>query len=158
MKSLKTLAKTPGVNFGAANSSMEKVFLTMALAVVVAATGCVRTLDDSHTGAIWFGRDNFDVHYPRSVEQVYAAASSVVTRDGALISEFIPHDTTNEVQVLRARVNNCDVWMKVKSVSNTPEVTAVIVQARSGHDTANQDLANQLDTEIGIELEHMHGK
>jgi len=112
--------------------------------VVMAATGCVRTLDDSHTGAIWFGRDKFDEHFPRSVNQVYTAASSVVRRDGALISEYIPHETTNEIRTLHARVNNCDVW--------------IIVQARTQNDTGNEVLANQLDTEIGIELEHMNDK
>jgi len=126
--------------------------------VVMAATGCVRTLDDSHTGAIWFGRDKFDEHFPRSVNQVYTAASSVVRRDGALISEYIPHETTNEIRTLHARVNNCDVWIKVKSDSLAPEVTALIVQARTQNDTGNEVLANQLDTEIGIELEHMNDK
>jgi hypothetical protein len=126
--------------------------------VVMAATGCVRTLDDSHTGAIGFGRDKFDEHFPRSVKQVYAAASSVVSRDGALISEYIPHETTNEIRTLHARVNNCDVWIKVKSDSLAPEVTALIVQARTQNDTGNEVLANQLDTEIGIELEHMNDK
>jgi len=130
----------------------------MAAGVVLAATGCVRTLDDSHTGAIWFGRDKFDEHFPRSVEQVYAAAVAVVSRDGALISEFIPHDTTNEIRCLQGRVSNCDVWVQAKSVASAPEVTALIVQARTQHDTGNEVLANQLDTEIAIELEHMHDR
>ena len=152
------MVKVLGVNFGAANSRIEKAFLTIAVGLVVFATGCVRTLDDSHTGAIWFGRDKFDMHYPRSVDQVYAAAYSVVSRDGAVISEYIPHETTNDIRTLHAHVNNCDVWIKVKSVSSAPEVTAIIVQARSQHDTGNEVLGNQLNTEIGIELEHQGNK
>jgi hypothetical protein len=92
------------------------------------------------------------------VEQVYTAATSVVNRDGALLSEYIPHETTNEVRTIHARVNNCDVWIKVKSDSLAPEVTALVVQARTQHDTGNEVLANQLDTEIGIELEHMNNR
>jgi hypothetical protein len=140
-----------------AKPAVRLVLVVLAGAIMVV-TGCVRTLDDSHTGAIWFGRDKFDERFPRSVEQVYAAASAVVTRDGALLSEDIPHDTTNETLCLQARVNNCDVWIKVESVSRGPEVTALVVQARTQHETGNEVLANQLDTEIAIELEHMNDK
>ena len=83
---MKIMAKSPGVDLKTANSRMKIVFLTMAVGAIMVATGCVRTLDDSHTGAVWFGRDQFDEHFPRSVKQVYAAAFAVVSRDGALIS------------------------------------------------------------------------
>jgi len=155
---MKFMKETPGIDSGVTNSGGKKTLLAMAAGLILASTGCVSTVNDSHTGAIWFGRDKFDERFPRSGEQVYAAAYSVVSRDGAVISEYIPHETTNDIRTLHAHVNNCDVWIKVKSVSNAPEVTAVIVQARTQHDTANAVLANQLDTEIAIELEHVGNK
>ena len=140
------------------HSMLNPLLLTLAAGLLLATAGCVSTLDDSHTPAVWFGRDKFDEHFPRSVDQVYTAATIVVNRDGALLSEYIPHDTTNEVRCLKARVNNRSVWVRVESRSTSPEVTALIVQARTADDTGDAVLANQLDTEIAIELEHLANK
>jgi hypothetical protein len=137
---------------------LKPILLTLATGLVLATAGCVSTVDDSHTPAVWFGRDKFDEHFPRSVDQVYTAATIVVSRDGALLSEYIPHDTTNEVRCLKARVNNRNVWIRVESKSTSPEVTSLIVQARTADDTGDAVLANQLDTEIAIELEHLGNK
>ncbi len=134
---------------------LNPILLSLAAGLVLATAGCVSTLDDSHTPALWFGRDQFDEHFPRSVEQVYTATTIVVNRDGALVSEYIPHDTTNEVRCLKARVNNCNVWIRVEAKSTSPVVTAVIVQVRTADNVGNPVLANQLDTEIAVQLEHM---
>jgi hypothetical protein len=64
--------------------------------------------------------------------------------------------TENVVQSLEARVNNSRVWIRVEAVSATPAVTDLVVQARADNDTGNQVLANQLSTEIAIQLEHAH--
>ena len=143
---------------GAAPCWRKLVWVTLTLGVVMVGTGCVRTMEDTHTPAIWFGRDKFDEHFPRSVAQVYAAAVAVVASDGALVSEYVPHDTTNEIRSLQARVNNCDVWIKVKGLSRAPAATALIVQARTQNGTGAEVLANQLENEIAIELEHMNGR
>jgi len=148
----------PGPRPTATGPVLNPLLLTLAAGLLLGTAGCVSTLDDSHTPAVWFGRDQFDEHFPRSVDQVYTAASIVVSRDGALLSEYIPHDTTNEVRCLKARVNNCNVWIRVESRSSSPEVTALIVQARTADSTGNPVLANQLDTEVAIELEHLGNK
>ena len=148
----------PGPRPTATGPVLNPLLLTLAAGLLLGTAGCVSTLDDSHTPAVWFGRDQFDEHFPRSVDQVYTAASIVVSRDGALLSEYIPHDTTNEVRCLKARVNNCNVWIRVESRSSSPEVTALIVQARTSDSTSDPVLANQLDTEIAIELEHLANK
>jgi len=142
----------------ATRPGLNQLLFIAATGLVLATTGCVSTVDDSHTPAIWFGRDKFDEHFPRSVDQVYTAATIVVSRDGALLSEFVPHTTTNEVRCLEARVNNCNVWIRVESKSSSPEITALIVQARTANSTSDPVLANQLDTEIAIELEHLANK
>jgi len=148
----------PGPRPTATGPVLNPLLLTLAAGLLLGTAGCVSTLDDSHTPAVWFGRDQFDEHFPHSVDQVYTAASIVVSRDGALLSEYIPHDTTNEVRCLKARVNNCNVWIRVESRSSSPEVTALIVQARTADSTGNPVLANQLDTEVAIELEHLGNK
>ena len=148
----------PGRRPTASHPILKPALLTLATGLLLATAGCVSTLDDSHTPAVWFGRDTFDEHFPRSVDQVYRAASIVVSRDGALLSEYIPHDTTNEVRCLKSRVNNCSVWVRVESRSTSPEVTALLVQARTADSTSDPVLANQLDTEIAIELEHLGDK
>ena len=77
-----------------------------------------------------------------------------VSNDGALVSEFTPHDSTNVVRSLEARVNNHKVWIRVEAAA--PQVADLIVQARTGHGTADVELAHQLSTEIALELVHLH--
>ena len=143
---------TPGP--AAKRREMTPVLLILTASLVLATAGCVSTVDGSHTTALSFSRDKFEQDYPRSVEQVYAAAKLVAGRDGAIVSEFIPHDTTNEVRSLHAIISNCNVWIRAESKSSNPPVTALTVQARTVDHFANQVLVNQLDTEIAIQLEH----
>jgi hypothetical protein len=135
---------------------MKKMLWAVMVGLTVVASGCVHTVNDSHTGAIWFGNDQFEGRYQRTVDQVYAAAYKVVTDNGALISEYIPHDSTNEVRSLEAKVNNCNVWVRVEAVSTSPVVTSVIVQARTHMGTRDELLAHELEKEIAISLVGMH--
>ena len=135
-------------------SSMKRLILAGLAAVTLVAAGCVKTVDDSHTGAIWFGRDKFTGHYQRSVEQVYAASVRVVNQNGALVSEFIPHDSTNTVRSLQAKVNNQNVWIRVEGISTTPLVTSGTVQARSPAGVNDEVLAHDLEKEIALALVH----
>jgi len=130
----------------------------MMLAVVavagLAAAGCVSTVNDSHSVAIWPQRDQFEQKYPRTVDQVYNASIKVVSTDGALVSEFTPHDATNVVRSLEARVNNRDVFIRVEAAG--PAAADLKVQARTRHGTADIELAHQLSTEITVELTQVH--
>jgi hypothetical protein len=133
---------------------MKKLILAVVAGAVIVATGCVRTVNDTHTGAIWFGKDQFEGRYPRTVDQVYAASLKVVTTDGALVSEFIPHDTTNTIRSLEARVNNRRVWIRVEA--SAPQITDLYVEARTLHYTADSELAHELEKEIALELTLVH--
>jgi hypothetical protein len=133
---------------------MKKMILAVLAGAAVVATGCVHTVNDSSTGAIWFGNDKFEGRYERSVDQVYQAAVKVVSSNGAMVSEFIPHDTTNEVRSLQARVNNRNVWVRVEGVSASPVVSAVTVQARTRAGTRDELLAHELEKEIALALVH----
>jgi hypothetical protein len=131
---------------------MKKVILAVLAGAAIVATGCVGTVNGSHTGALWFGNDQFEGRYQRSVDQVYNASVRVVNQNGALVSEYIPHDSTNAVRSLEASVNNRNVWIRVEAVSTQPEVTSVTVQARTHHGTRDEILAHELEKEIALAL------
>ena len=132
--------------------SMKRLILAVLAGAAIVATGCVSTVNGSHTGAVWFGNDQFAGRYNRSVDQVYGASVRVINENGALVAEYIPHDSTNAVRSLEASVNNRNVWVRVESVSTTPDVTQVTVQARTHHGTRDEILAHELEKEIALAL------
>jgi len=118
--------------------------------VAIVATGCIRTVSGTRTGAIPFLKDQVEGRYLRSVDQVYQAAVQVIQTDGTLVTEFIPHDTTNTVRALQAKVNQGDVWVRVAAVD--PKVTQITVEARTRGGNADIEMAHQLGKEIALQL------
>ncbi|MGD0252040.1 MAG: DUF3568 family protein [Verrucomicrobiota bacterium] len=125
-----------------------KIFLAF-LGVAIITSGCVNTVSGTKTGALLPNRDQVQGRYQRSVDQVYQAAVQVVQSDGVVVTEFIPHDTTNTVRALKGKVNQRNVWIRV--AAEDPQITQVTVQARTkvGGDV---DLAHQLEKEIALKL------
>ncbi|MGA3283279.1 MAG: DUF3568 family protein [Verrucomicrobiota bacterium] len=125
-----------------------KIFLAF-LGVVIVTAGCVNTVSGTKTAALLPNRDQVQGRYQRSVDQVYQAAVQVIQNDGVMVTEFIPHDTTNTVRALQGKVNQHNVWIRVAAES--PQVTQVTVQARTkvGGDV---DLAHELEKEIALKL------
>jgi len=125
-----------------------KIFLAF-LGAVIITSGCVGTVSGTKTGALVYNRDQVQGRYQRSVDQVYQAAVQVVQSDGVMVTEYIPHDTTNTVRSLRGKVNQRNVWIRVAAES--PQITDVTVQARTkvGGDV---DLAHELEKEIALKL------
>ena len=93
--------------------------------------------------------DSVDGRYQRPLDEVYAAAIQVVNNNGVLVTEYIPHDTTNTVRALEAKVDKEQVYIRVEAVD--PQITQVTVQARTsvGGDV---DEAHQLEKEIALQL------
>jgi hypothetical protein len=118
--------------------------------IAMIATGCVSTVTDTNTAAVPLQRDRVEGRYQRTVDQVYLASVQVIQNNGVVITEFIPHDTTNIVRSLRGKANQCDVWLRVESVD--PQVTQVTVQARTKWGASNVDLAHELEKEIALQL------
>jgi len=119
--------------------------------MVMVATGCVSTVADTHTAAmVPFGRDSVEGRYQRTVDQVYQASVQVVQNNGVVVTEFIPHDTTNTVRSLRGKANQCDIWLRVEAVD--PRITAVTVEARTKWGNSNIDTAHELEKEIALQL------
>jgi hypothetical protein len=104
----------------------------------------------TRTGAVPFQKDRVEGRYQRSVDQVYQAAVQVIQKDGVLLTEFIPHDTTNTVRALQGKVNQRNVWVRVAAVD--PRITQVTVQARTKGGNRDIDLAHQLEKEIALQL------
>ncbi|MGA9452463.1 MAG: DUF3568 family protein [Verrucomicrobiia bacterium] len=125
-----------------------KIFLAV-LGAAIITTGCVGTVSGTKTPALVYNRDQVQGRYQRSVDQVYQAAVQVIQTDGVLVTEYIPHDTTNTVRSLKGKVNQRNVWVRVAAES--PQITDVTVQARSGT-SGDVDLAHELEKEIALKL------
>ena len=127
-----------------------KIFAALVGMAIVTA-GCVKTVSDTHTAtAVPFARDSVEGRYPRSLDQVYQAAVAVVNSNGAVITEFIPHDTTNSVRSLQGKVDQCNVWVRVEAVD--PRTTSIIVEARTKWGNRDIDLVHELEKEVALQL------
>jgi hypothetical protein len=94
--------------------------------------------------------DKINARYERSLDQVYAAAVTVIKNNGVVLTEYIPHDSTNSVRALSAKVNERNVWVRVEAVE--PNLTQLTVQARSSWGVSDVALASELVTEVALQL------
>jgi Protein of unknown function (DUF3568) len=128
-----------------------KLFALFAgIVISIVATGCTSTVSGTSTMAVPFTKDKVEGRYQRTVDQVYQASVAVIQNNGVLITEYIPHDTTNTVRSLYGKVNQNNVWMRVEAID--PQITQVTVQARSKFGGADVDLAHELEKEIALQL------
>jgi Protein of unknown function (DUF3568) len=129
---------------------MKMKILAALVGAVIVTAGCVSTVSDTHTPAITWSRDNLSQRYQRSIDQAYQASVAVIQSNGVLITEYIPHDSTNSVRSLQGKVNEKNVWIRVEAVdSKTTEVT---VQARSKWGVSDVSLASELLTQVALQL------
>jgi hypothetical protein len=126
-----------------------KIFAAL-VGIAIVTASCVKTVSDTHSAAVSFGQDSVEGRYPRTLDQVYHAAVAVVNSNGAVITEFIPHDTTNTVRSLQGKVDQCNVWVRVEAVD--PRITSVIVETRTKWGSKDIDLAHELEKEIALQL------
>lgn len=126
------------------------IALFAAAAATVITSGCVSTVSDTSTFASSWGQDTVGGRYARTVDQVYQASVTVMQANGVMLTEYIPHDTTNSVRSLEGRVNDNKVWIRVSAVD--PNTTQVDVQARSSWGNSDIDLVHELEKEIALQL------
>ena len=74
----------------------------------------------------------------------------VINNDGTLLTEYIPHDTTNTVRAFMGRVNQNKVWMRVEAVD--PQITQITVEARTKWGNQDLDMAHELEKEVALQL------
>jgi hypothetical protein len=128
-----------------------KIFAAFAGIAIVTA-GCIGTVSGTKTPALTWSKDRVEGRYERSVDQVYQAAVTVINANGVLITEFIPHDTTNTVRSLQGKVNQRNVWIRVEAVDPIKPITQVTVQSRSTSGVSDVDIAHELEKEIALQL------
>jgi hypothetical protein len=126
-----------------------KIFAAFAGLLVVTA-GCISTVSGTKTPALTWSKDSIDERYQRSVDQVYSASVAVIQANGVLVTEFIPHDTTNTTRSLQGKVNQHNVWIRVEAID--PKITQVTVQSRSTSGVSDVSLASELVTQIALQL------
>ncbi len=116
-------------------------------------TGCVSTVSDTHTPAIWFGRDYVGGKYERPLDQVYAASIAAIRTDGTLLTEYIPHGTNSVVdsRSLYGTVNDSKVWVRCDEID--PQTTQVTVQSRTKWGNTDLDTAHEVEKEIALQLQ-----
>ena len=127
-----------------------KIFAAYA-GLAIIATGCFSTVTDSKKAGMPMVQDQVPGRYERSLDQVYQAAVQVVQKNGVVLTEFIPHDTTNTVRSLQGKVNQCNVWVLV-SAETDPKISSVVVEARTKWGDSNVDLAHELEKDIALQL------
>ena len=120
------------------------------LGIGLIATGCVRTVSGTKTAAWPLVKDRIEGRYQRPVNEVYEAAKAVITDNGVLIQEYIPHDTTNTVRALDGKVKQRTVWVRVESID--PTITSVTVQARTKGGGRDIELVHELEKQIALKL------
>jgi hypothetical protein len=129
---------------------MKKIFFGALAAIAMVTAGCVSTVTDTHSPAMTWSTDKITARYERSLDQVYQAAVTVVNNNGVVLTEYIPHDSTNTVRALSGKVNQRNVWVRVEAVD--PKITQLTVQARSKWGVSDVALSSELVTEIALQL------
>ncbi|HXB59380.1 MAG TPA: DUF3568 family protein [Candidatus Acidoferrales bacterium] len=128
-----------------------KIFAALvSVGMILFTAGCVSTVSGTYTSGFPTS-DKVVSRYQRSVDEVYAAAIAVINNNGVLLTEFIPHDTTNPVRALKAKVDKEEVYIRVEAVD--PQITQVTIQARTNVGGDVQE-AHELDKEILLQLAH----
>ena len=129
---------------------MKKLIFSALAGIIVVTAGCVSTVTETSSPALTWSTDKISARYQRSVDQVYQAAVSVIQNNGQVLTEYIPHDTTNTVRALSGKVNQKNVWVRVEAVD--PKITELTIQARSSWGVSDVALASELVTEVALQL------
>ncbi|MBA4150003.1 MAG: hypothetical protein H0X66_17975 [Verrucomicrobia bacterium] len=123
-----------------------KIFaLVAALSLPLFFTGCVKTADGHMKAGVPLSKDKIVSRYQRSVPQIIAATRVVLARNGQIEADNTVGNS------LHARINTRNVWVNVSEVPEDPQVSEVVVQARTkmGGDV---DLASEISKQIAIQL------
>lgn len=126
-----------------------KILAGLAGALILGA-GCVGTVNDRSTAAVPFVKDKLEGRYERSVPQVFEATKTVLGQMGTVSREATSYAQTNAVRVVEAKVNKRAVWVRIQAVD--PNVTAVIVQARTSGGGTDMNLVHEIDKRIALQL------
>jgi hypothetical protein len=130
---------------------MKTKFFVALAGIAVATAGCITTVSGTKTAAVPFVRDSVEGRYERSVDEVYRAAVQVMNSNGVMLTEYIPHDSTNAARALKGRVNQNTVWIRAQQTVD-PKITEVSVEARTKWGGRDLDMVHELEKEIALQL------
>jgi hypothetical protein len=139
-----------GGDFDCNAANMKKIIFAGLAGIAIVTAGCISTATGSHTAAVPFQKDTLAGRYERTVDQVYQASVAVINQNGVIVTEYIPHDSTNSVRSLLGKVNQDKVWIRVEAVD--PKITQITVQARTQYGVSDIAVASQLVTDIALQL------
>ena len=132
---------------------MKKITFAVLVGMAIITGGCVKTVSDTHQASVWpVGKDQVEGRYERGIDQVYRAAFTVISNNGVVVTEYIPHDTSNGARSLQGKVSQCNVWVRVSS-EDDPKITSIVVQVRTKWGNSNVELAHELEKEIALQLQ-----
>ncbi len=118
--------------------------LALLAVVSVATPGCYTTMDNRSKMGVPFKKDKISGQYERGIDQVQAAARTVLQFNGTPISD----DVINRVLV--GKVDTRTVYVKLTELE--PNLTGVTVQARTKSGGADIDLAAEIEKQIALHL------
>ena len=130
---------------------MNTKVITILCGAFALVVGCVGTVNDQHTAAVPFVKDQVGGQYERSVEQVFQAAKDVLLSMGTVVNESTLYGQTNTVRSLQGKVQQRNIWIRIEAVDPKP-ITLVVVQARTKVGGTDLDLAHELDKQIAVRL------
>lgn len=129
-------------------------FLALAGLAIVAATGCVGTVDGNKAGGLPLIRNKIEARYDRPADEIFAAAKEVVAFNGVLLHEGTLFGQTNAVnQIARTvtgNVNECRVYIRIEQIE--PKISALTIQTLTKAGGSDLDLAASLDKQIALKL------
>jgi Protein of unknown function (DUF3568) len=129
---------------------MKKGIFAAIIVVAVGVTGCVSTVNDSKTAGLKLSTDKVENRYDRPLPDVYQASIRALKASGYLSRESTLLGTTNQVKTLEGTVSDVPVWVRVEAIE--PQITEVVVQARTTWGGSQVAIASQLATRIALEL------
>ena len=97
-----------GLDWTVADMKTKILAAFAGIGMILLAAGCVSTVSGTKTPAMSFGEDSYAGRYERTPDQVYQAAVTVMNNNGVMLTEYIPHDTTNTVRSLYGKVNSAE--------------------------------------------------
>ena len=107
-------------------------------------TGCYNTIEGRTRAGMPLAKDKIEGRYERPLAQVYPAARKVLEFNGTLRGDDIVTKT------LEARIDTRYVWVKLDEVE--PNLTRVVVQARTKNGGSDIDLAHEIEKQIALQL------
>lgn len=123
---------------------LKKIAMQAFGVILVVMAGCYSTVEGHKRAGVPFVKDTIEGQYERPHAQVFSAARKVLEYNGTLRAE-------NAVtKAFEAKVDTRTVWVRVEEIE--PNLTRVLVQARTKGGTGDIDLAAEIEKQIALQL------